>query len=194
MVSEQVKGMLEELVEKMDKGAVYQITKRVGYQKVKIAGTRESAPLPMLRGTYKGVDFDIEFLPYPEGGFLLEITAQVDCPFKLVLTLENHEIKSIKFKGASVIPVTEIEIGIKEFDDRYFIETLEEDYVKRFLRDEEVRKLIDNLDKIDRLAFQYKYVKLVYYVENLADITVDWIFDKIDKISQIAHKIPKVAG
>lgn len=187
------KELLEKLVEKLEKGAVYEITKRVGFDAyAPVQQEQEISPLPTLKGSLNDVMSNLEFIPYPEGGYLLEIEARTNCPFKLVLTLEDHEIKSLKFKGSSTIPVQEIEIDVKKFDDRFFIETLEEEPVRKFLADEETRKLIFDLGEIDRLAFQYKYMKLVYYIEDIAKLEVNWIFDKIDKLSKICKKLEEL--
>jgi len=190
MIAEIAKKKLEEIRNKLDEGKVHSMVRRVGYQKVTIMGGKDGkSHLPSLSGIFGHTDIYVDFTPYPEGGFLFDVEAKALCPFKLVLTFENVETKSGKFRGSSPIPIQEIEIDVKEFDDMYFIETLEEEPVRKFLGVEENRKMIVDLGKFDRFVFQYKYLKTLYYVEKMEDLDVDWAFDKIKILVNIGKAL-----
>jgi len=192
MISEIARQKLELLKEKLDSGTVHSLVKRIGYQKVAVIGEDDGqAPLPTLTGLLKQKEINVDFCPYPEGGYLLDVEIKVDCPFKLVLTIENAEIRSSKFKSAGAIPIQEIEIDVKEFDDRYFIETLEENSVREFLAREENRNLINELGDFDRLSFQYKYLKLIYFIEDLEKLDLDWFSSKIKTLREIGDRLSK---
>ncbi|MCE1248847.1 MAG: hypothetical protein LWY06_19590 [Firmicutes bacterium] len=192
MITEIAKQKLEALREKLDSGTVRSLVKRIGYQKVAVMGEDDTqGHLLTLTGMLKNKEINVDFSPYPEGGFLLDTEVKVDCPFKLVLTIENTDIKSARFKSAGAIPVQEIEIDVKEFDDRYFIETLEEKPVREFLAKEENRHLINELGDFDRLSFQYKYLKLIYFIENLENLDVEWLFSKIGHLREIGDQLGK---
>jgi hypothetical protein len=192
MIAEIARQKLESLKEKLDSGVVRSLVKRIGYQKIAVLGEDDGqSPFPALTGMLKQREINVDFSQYPEGGSLLDVEIKVDCPFKLVLTIENKEIKSSRFKSAGSIPIQEIEIGVKEFDDKYFIETLEEKPVREFLSLEENRHLINELGDFDRLSFQYKYLKLIYFIEDLEKLDLEWFFTMIKNLREIGDRLCK---
>ena len=193
MIAEIAREKLEKIKEKLDSGVVHSMVRRIGYQKVTVMGGKDGKSyLPTLTGSLGKTDLNIDFTHCPGGGYIIDIEAKVRCPFKLVLTYENVETKSGKFRSSSPIPIQEIEIGVKEFDDTFFIETLEEKPVREFLGSEESRKSISDLGQFDRLVFQYKYLKILYYQEKLEDLDPEWVVDKIKMLSQIGENLAKL--
>lgn len=190
MIAETAKEKLEKIREKLNSGTVHSMVRRIGYEKVTVMGGKDGRSfLPSLTGMFENIDVNIDFTPCPGGGFLLDIETKAACPFKLVLTFENIEAKSGKFRGSSPIPIQEIEIGVKEFDGTFFIETLEEKPVRQFLGEEENRKLIFDVGQFDRFVFQYKYLKLLFYLEKMEDLDADWVLDKLKILSIISRKL-----
>lgn len=193
MIYEATKEKLEQLKDMLSSGAVHSIVKREGYHRITVVGEKENSRLlPTLTGKIGTVDITIDVFPYPEGGFLFNIEAKVQCPFKLTLTHENREIKSLKFKGGSLLPVQEIEIGHQDFDDLYFIETLEEKPVREFLETEENRRLIMDLGDFDRFVFQYKHLKIVYYIESIEKLDLEWAKEKIKILAKLETNLSKL--
>ena len=190
MIAEVAKEKLERIREKLSSGTVHSMVRRVGYEKVTVMGGKDGKSfLPSLTGMFENIDVNIDFTPCPEGGFLLDIETKVACPFKLVLTFENVEAKSGKFRGSSPIPIQEIEIGIKKFDETFFIETLEEKPVREFLGNEENRKIIFDLGQFDRFVFQYKYLKLLFYIDKMENLDENWVLEKLKILSVISEKL-----
>lgn len=190
MIAEIARKKIEQLKSKIDNGTVHSLVRRVGYGRVAEVGEEEgSSHLPTLSGRLNGFNLNFYFSPFPEGGYLLNIEARVICPFKLRLTLEEQETKSDKFKPVYQLPVSEIEIDVKEFDDRYFIETIEEGPVRKFLAIPENRKMIDDFEDFDSLSFQYKHLKLLYYIEKMEELDIDWLFKKVKLITEIGKSL-----
>ncbi|MCD4786042.1 MAG: hypothetical protein K8T10_19655 [Candidatus Eremiobacteraeota bacterium] len=183
----------EQLKSKIENGTVHSLVRRVGYGRVAEIGEEEgSSHLPTLSGQLNGFDLNFYFSPYPDGGHLLNIEARIICPFKLRLTLEKQETKSNKFKPVYQLPVSEIEVDVKEFDERYFIETIEEEPVRKFLAIQENRKMIDELEDFDSLSFQYKHLKLLYYLEKIDGLDIDQLFKRIKlmtKMGKVLHEL-----
>lgn len=190
MTSEIAIKKLAELITMIDEGSIHKITRRRGSKRVSIMGDKAgTSPLPTLTGNHVEVPLNLDFTPYPEGGHLLNIEVKATCPFKLVLTFEDVEAKSMKFKTATSFPATEITIDDKKFDDMFFVETLEEEAVKEFLSDGETTEAIYKLGQFDRFVFQYKHLKLIYYIEDLEKLDTDWLFEKIDTLIGIVKKL-----
>ncbi|MFP4497892.1 MAG: hypothetical protein ACLFQV_06725 [Vulcanimicrobiota bacterium] len=185
MPVETAKMKLERILSKLDKGEIRELSRHEDYVPTGL-GEHEDMTLPTIQSVYRGKKMVIEFVTYHEGGYLFNIQLTIPSPFKLVLSFEDSEIKSRKFGASSPIPVTEIEIGIKEFDDMYFIETLEEEVTRTFLSKTKVRELIESLERFDHLTFDYRYLKLEYYVKDVQEINEDWVFNKIEIMDLLA--------
>jgi len=193
MIAEIARKKFEQLKLKTGNGTVHSLVRRVGYGRVAEVGKEEGlSHLPTFSAQLNGFDLNFYFSPFPEGGYLLNIETRVACPFKLRLTLEEQETKSDKFKPAYQLPVSEIEIGIKEFDDKYFIETIEEEPVRKFLAEPENRKMIDDLGNFDSFSFQYKHLKLIYYIKNIEELNIDQLFRDTELITRIGTKLQEL--
>lgn len=190
MSTEVATKKLAELIAKLDEGSVHKIKHKGGIQRISVLGDKGLvSPLPTLEGIHNNTRMNLDLCPYPEGGYMANIEVHEECPFKLVLSLENTEVKSLKFKTARSIPVAEITIGDEDFDKRYLIETLEEDVVTKFLSKKEVRDLISKLGDFDRFTFQSKHMRLVYYVEDLEKLDSEWLFKMIEILVELAKKL-----
>lgn len=191
MIDQIATQKMAELINKLDEGTLHKITSRAGFRKSVMGDKTGASPLPTLKGIHNETELNLDFTPFPEGGHFANIEVKVLCPFKMVLTLENREVKSMKFKTTYGIAVAEIQIGQKEFDEKFFIETLEIDAVKAFLEDETTRNLIVELGDFDQFTFQYKHLKLVYYVEDMEKMDTETLFRQIDILTRIAARIKK---
>ena len=160
IIAETATKKLAELITKLDEGSVHKLTRR-GFRKSILGDKTGSSPLPTLSGIHNNVEINLDFTPYPEGGYLANIEAKAKCQFKVVFTIEGKEIKSTKFKSSEMIPITEIQVGDKDFDEKYFIETLEQDKVKEFLSNKQVKEDVEKLGNFDRFTFNYKHLKLL---------------------------------
>lgn len=190
MISEIATEKLEKLKAKLESGEVHQITRRGGVQMASRMGDKTgSPPMPHLSGVIKGYTLNLDVKPYPDGGFLVDAQISVKCPFKLSITRENADVKSTKFKSAGPVPIQEIEIGVKDFDDRYFIETLEEEQVKKFLSSPDARSLIMDLEDVDALNMQYKCLMVLYYIKDLDEMDTDWLYKKIEILTKIGDQL-----
>jgi hypothetical protein len=180
---------LADLITKLEEGSIHKVSYKHGMKHSVLGDKGAPSPLPTLKGLHGGVVINLDFSPYPEGGHFVSIEACASCPFKLILSHEGQEVKSMKYKQTHSIPASEIEIGVKDFDDRYFIETLEEEPVRKFLSDGGIRGQIDSLGDFDRLTFQSKHLKLVYYVPDVEKLDSDWLFKMIEILIGLAGKL-----
>jgi hypothetical protein len=200
MSEKALKEKLDILSGKMDDGSVTYVKRRVetarGIAPKTPQKTQEDKDiqLPIIMGSVDGISFNIELIPYPDGGYILDIGALSGSPFKLEIFLENHEVKSLKFKGTSFgfLPVQELQIGIPEFDDRYFVEATDTESVNVFLGNEETREYIANLGEIDKLSVQSRFTKLNYYVESPDTFDADWAYEKLKTLSTLMKKLKSI--
>jgi hypothetical protein len=191
-----LKEKMADLAGKMENGSVVYVTRRPEAARSK-RGTNFQSPrededlLPTSLGTVAGLSFKTELIPYPDGGYILDISVYAPSPFRLELFLENHEVKSLKFKSSSLCfpPVEEIEIGVPEFDKRYYIEAMDVESVHLFLLNDENRRNITDLGEIDKLSIQPRFVKLNYFIGTAEDFDAQWIYERISSLSALVNSL-----
>ena len=195
-----LKDLLGVLASKMEDGSVAYVKRRVepgrgiASKMPQAAQSDREVQLPVVMGVVDGINYKVELIPYPDGGYVVDIGALSGSPFKLELFLEDYDVKSLKFKGTSFgfLPVEEIETGIPEFDDKYFVEAMNLETVNIFLQDEETRRSITALGKIDKLSVQSRFTKLNYFLEDSGSFDVDWTYDKIKTLSVLMKKLKSI--
>jgi hypothetical protein len=193
MLTDIVKEKLESLNEKLDSGSINLLTRKPGFPGVSRLGDKQNtAPLPTLSGSVDGIDFSLDFVPFPDGGFLMDIDVHVKSPFRLVMVPENAPSKSLKFKSSGFVgPIQEVNTGIKEIDEKYFMESNDETPVKKYFSGSIIPELINSLGNFDKLTFHDKYVKIIYFIEDLENLDMDWVFKTIKGLTDIAKVITR---